>query len=75
MADTYTRAERSALMAKVRGRGNASTERTLARLFRTEGISGWRRQRRLTGGRGTVAWQVRPDSVFTLRRRAVFVDG
>ena len=75
MADIYTRAERSALMAKVRGRGNASTELTLARLFRTEGISGWRRQRRLTGGRGAAAWKVRPDFVFPLRRWAIFVDG
>lgn len=76
MADIYTRAERSALMAKVRGRGNASTEGVLARLFRAEGWSGWRRQLVLRGrdARGE-PWRVRPDFVFRARRLAVFVDG
>jgi len=50
MADVYTRAERSALMAKVRGRGNLTTEEALAKIFRVEGWSGWRRQR-VIGGR------------------------
>ena len=75
MADVYTRAERSALMAKVRGRGNLTTEEALAKVFRAEGWSGWRRQRpiggRLAGGR----FRVRPDFVFAARRLAVFVDG
>ena len=61
-------------MAKVRGKGNASTELALARVLRAEGLTGWRRQRRLTGGRGA-AWKVRPDFVFARQRWAVFVDG
>jgi DNA mismatch endonuclease (patch repair protein) len=76
MADIYTRAERSALMAKVRGRGNLTTEQALAKLLRAEGWSGWRRQQvvrgRAAGGEG---FQVRPDFVFPVRRLAVFVDG
>ena len=76
MADVYTRAERSALMAKVRGRGNLTTEQALAKLLRTQGWSGWRRQRAIgvrmaDGGR----FRVRPDFIFATRRLAVFVDG
>jgi DNA mismatch endonuclease (patch repair protein) len=76
MADVYTRAERSALMAKVRGRGNLTTEEALAKVFRAEGWSGWRRQRTI-GGRAAAGarFQVRPDFVFAARRLAVFVDG
>lgn len=75
MADTLSRAARSALMAKVSGKGNASTELAMARVFRAEGLTGWRLQRRLTGGRGATAWKVRPDFVFARQRWAVFVDG
>jgi len=76
MADVYTRAERSALMAKVRGRGNLTTEQALAKLLRAQGWSGWRRQqvvrgRTAAGGR----FQVRPDFVFAARRLTIFVDG
>ena len=76
MADIYSRAERSALMAKVRGRGNLTTEAALAKLLRAQGWSGWRRQQVVRGR--TVAgerFQVRPDFVFPARRLAVFVDG
>ncbi len=76
MADVYTRAERSALMAKVRGRGNLTTEQALAKLLRAQGWSGWRRQQVVRGR--TFAgqpFQVRPDFVFPARRLAVFVDG
>jgi DNA mismatch endonuclease (patch repair protein) len=75
MADVYTRAERSALMAKVRGRGNLTTEEALAKVFRAEGWSGWRRQRKVGGLIAGGRFQVRPDFVFTARRLAVFVDG
>ena len=76
MADIYSRAERSALMAKVRGRGNLTTEVALAKLLRAQGWSGWRRQQVVRGR--TVAgerFQVRPDFVFAARRLAIFVDG
>jgi DNA mismatch endonuclease (patch repair protein) len=76
MADVYTRAERSALMAKVRGRGNLTTEQALAKVFRAEGWSGWRRQGKV-GGRVAAGtrFRVRPDFVFAARRLVVFVDG
>lgn len=66
MADFLTAAERSALMALIRGRGNASTELRLAAAFRAAGIRGWRRGSRLPG---------RPDFVFLAARLAVFTDG
>jgi DNA mismatch endonuclease (patch repair protein) len=76
MADVYTRAERSALMAKVRGRGNLTTEEALAKVFRAEGWSGWRRQRPIVGrGADGKRFRVRPDFIFASRRLAVFVDG
>jgi DNA mismatch endonuclease, patch repair protein len=61
-----TTPKRSRLMAKIRGRGNESTETTLARLFRAQGIKGWRRHVSLIG---------RPDFVFRNARLVVFVDG
>lgn len=75
MADVYTRAERSALMAKVRGSGNLTTEEALAKVFRTEGWTGWRRQRPISGRAKGGRFRVRPDFVFAARRLAVFVDG
>jgi DNA mismatch endonuclease (patch repair protein) len=76
MADVYTRAERSALMAKVRGRGNLTTEEALAKVFRAEGWSGWRRQRAIRGRTAAgERFQVRSDFVFPVRRLVVFVDG
>ena len=76
MADIYTRAQRSALMAKVRGRGNATTEGALAAVLRAEGWSGWRRQQAVRGRdvRGE-PFRVRPDFIFRARRLVVFVDG
>jgi DNA mismatch endonuclease (patch repair protein) len=76
MTDRLTVAARSALMAKVRGRGNATTEGALAGVFRAEGHAGWRRQVVLRGvRRDGSAWRVRPDFVFRARRLVVFVDG
>ncbi|MFM9092726.1 MAG: very short patch repair endonuclease [Verrucomicrobiota bacterium] len=66
MADIWTRANRSEVMARIRGRGNRSTEGRLASFFRGHGITGWRRQWPLPG---------RPDFAFPARRLAVFVDG
>ena len=53
-------------MARVRGRGNKSTEEKLARLFGRAGIKGWRRHQDVFG---------RPDFLFRRERLAVFVDG
>ena len=53
-------------MARVSGRGNRSTEEKLARLFRRDGITGWRRHLRLPGT---------PDFAFPENRIVVFVDG
>ena len=76
MADIYTRAQRSALMARIRSRGNATTEGALARVFRAEGITGWRRQQVVRGrDRAGCAFRTRPDFVFRACRLAVFVDG
>ncbi|MFM9081137.1 MAG: very short patch repair endonuclease, partial [Opitutaceae bacterium] len=66
MADIWTQAKRSEVMARIRGRGNRSTEGRMAKLFRVHGFTGWRRQRPLPG---------RPDFVCPARRLAVFVDG
>lgn len=66
MADVFDEAERSRLMARVRSRGNRSTEVKLATLFRGAGITGWRRSYPIFG---------KPDFVFTKQRVAVFVDG
>jgi len=46
--DTLTQRERSKLMAKIRSRGNKGTEVALAKLFRRNKITGWRRQVRIS---------------------------
>lgn len=66
MADVLSKAKRSALMAKVRSRGNASTEQRLAYLLRLHRITGWRRGAPLPG---------KPDFIFHAAKLAVFVDG
>jgi DNA mismatch endonuclease (patch repair protein) len=53
-------------MSRVRSKQNRSTELALIRIFRDEGITGWRRGYRLFGS---------PDFVFPKLRVAVFVDG
>ena len=76
MADIMTRAQRSTLMAKVRGRGNATTEGALAAILLAQGWSGWRRQQAVRGRDGQVeSFRVRPDFIFRVRRLVIFVDG
>jgi DNA mismatch endonuclease (patch repair protein) len=88
MADVFSKAKRSEVMARIRGRGNKDTELALARLLRAQGISGWRRQVEVRGekveGRTKAGrtshltprpFRVRPDFVFRQARLAVFVDG
>ena len=66
MTDIFTKKKRSEVMARMRSSGNRDTEVALARWFRREGITGWRRRQRVFG---------KPDFVFWRERVAVFVDG
>lgn len=53
-------------MARIRGRGNRSTEVALAKLLRLHRITGWRRHASVPG---------KPDFIFRAHRLAIFVDG
>jgi DNA mismatch endonuclease (patch repair protein) len=64
--DPLSPAQRSALMARVRSRGNASTEEAVARALRAHRVTGWLRRTRLPGS---------PDFYFPLARLALFVHG
>ena len=66
MSDVFTKAKRSEVMSRIRGRGNKETELALAKLFRAHGITGWRRHQSLFG---------KPDFTFRKQRVVVFVDG
>ena len=66
MPDVFTKEKRSAVMSRIRGRGNKETELALVRMFRVEGVTGWRRHASIFG---------RPDFMFRQQRVAVFVDG
>jgi DNA mismatch endonuclease (patch repair protein) len=67
MADSLTKAERSALMARVRWAGNESTERLVETCLRRAGIKGFKKHPANVLGR--------PDFYFPRYRLAVFVDG
>jgi len=66
MSDVFTKAKRSEVMSRIRGRGNKDTELALAKLLRRHGITGWRRNQPVFG---------KPDFVFRQVRLALFVDG
>lgn len=66
MTDVLSKKERSEVMARIRSVGNDATELRLVRLFRSAGITGWRRRQKLFG---------QPDFLFRKERLAVFVDG
>jgi DNA mismatch endonuclease (patch repair protein) len=66
MADVFTKAQRSAVMARVRSRDNASTEIRTVELLRATEITGWRRHSRIFG---------KPDFIFQKAKIALFVDG
>ncbi len=53
-------------MSRIRSRGNRETEVALAKLFRRNKITGWRRNQKLFG---------KPDFIFPKSRVAIFVDG
>lgn len=64
--DTFTKAERSRIMASVKSRNNKSTELRFITILKDKGIKGWRRNYPLTG---------KPDFVFPRLKIAVFIDG
>ncbi len=66
MIDVFTKSKRSEVMSRIRGKGNKDTEVALAKLFRVNGITGWRRHYAIEG---------KPDFAFPKHRLAVFVDG
>jgi DNA mismatch endonuclease (patch repair protein) len=66
MADVYTKRKRSAVMARIRSRGNAATELKLVSLLRLNSVTGWRRHQQVFG---------HPDFIFLTKRLAIFVDG
>lgn len=66
MPDVFTKAKRSEVMSKIRGRGNLGTEGAMVKFFRRHRITGWRRHQPVFG---------RPDFVFPKLKLAIFVDG
>ena len=66
MADLMSVEKRSYVMSRIRSIGNETTETALIRIFRSHGVSGWRRRSTLSG---------RPDFIFPHRKIAVFADG
>lgn len=63
---TFGQLTRSELMARVRSKGNKTTEQRFASMLRKARISGWRRHHRLLGN---------PDFVWPSARLAIFLDG
>jgi DNA mismatch endonuclease (patch repair protein) len=57
---------RGQLMARVRSKGNATTEKRLAKLLRKAGLQGWRSHQPLIG---------KPDFAWRTAKLAVFVNG
>jgi DNA mismatch endonuclease (patch repair protein) len=66
MSDVFSKAKRSDVMSRIRGRGNKDTELALIRFFRRHRITGWRRNQKVFG---------KPDFIFSQARVAIFVDG
>ena len=64
--DIFDKIKRSEIMSKVKSKGNKSTELKLISFFKTNNITGWRRNIKLIGN---------PDFVFKKKRITIFVDG
>ncbi|MEW6110146.1 MAG: very short patch repair endonuclease [Nitrospirota bacterium] len=64
--DTFSKTERSRIMASVKSRDAKSTELKFLSLLKEKHITGWRRNYSLTG---------KPDFVFPHFKIAVFIDG
>jgi DNA mismatch endonuclease (patch repair protein) len=85
MVDVFSPAKRSEVMARIRGKGNRSTELVLVGGFRAAHVTGWRRHVALSikihgTAKSTVrgeeqVFKVRPDFIFRASRLAIFVDG
>jgi DNA mismatch endonuclease (patch repair protein) len=67
MRDPLSSVERSELMAKIRAKGNRSTEGVVEHMLRAEKIAGWTKHPSLIPGK--------PDFYFSAYRLALFVDG
>jgi len=66
MTDVFSKEKRSQVMSNIRGKGNKETELVLARIFRENKISRWRRHQPVFG---------KPDFLFRGLGVCVFVDG
>lgn len=85
MVDVFSTAKRSEVMARIRGKGNRSTELALVSGFRSAHVTGWRRHvmlsLKLKGCTKATAlgdaqvFKIRPDFIFRSSRLAIFVDG
>jgi DNA mismatch endonuclease (patch repair protein) len=64
--DTFSKAERSRIMASVKSKNAKSTELRFISILKDKGITGWRRNYPLTG---------KPDFAFPRIKIAVFIDG
>lgn len=64
--DTFSKVERSRIMASVKSRNNKSTELRFISILKDKGIKGWRRNYPLIG---------KPDFVFLGLKISVFIDG
>lgn len=64
--DTFSKTERSRIMASVKSRNTKSTELRFISILKDKSITGWRRTYPLIG---------KPDFVFPCLRIAVFIDG
>ena len=67
LMDVFTKVKRSQVMARIRSRGNRSTECVFAAMLRRSRISGWKLHCSGVAGK--------PDFYFKDRQLAVFVDG
>ena len=84
--DNLSKARRSKIMSRIRGRGNKRTELEVMALFRLSGIKGWRRHLAIRfkseqpfkskAFDGTkFKPQVRPDFIFPKSKVVLFIDG
>ena len=66
MVDTFSKTDRSRIMARVKSRNSKSTELRFISILKDKGITGWVRNYKLTG---------KPDFAFSRLKIAIFIDG